>query len=132
MGNICGYRAVAEDDLQEEGSMPNRPFTSYMLEHHRFPYEQDIKILSYNIFIRPPLISTYGDDYKDERLDEFVKLIGKYDIICLQEIFLPLSSRRKQLIETARKLGFKYATESPKPEFFSLLFCDGGLLVLSK
>jgi len=132
MGNVCGYREMAEDDLPDENLKPTTPFASYILHRRKIPDEQEINILSYNIFVRPPMISTYGDDYKNERLDEFAKVMGNYNIICLQEIFLPFSSRRKTLIELARKFGFKYSTESPKPNFFSKFFCDGGLLVLSK
>lgn len=49
------------------------------------PY--DIKILSYNIFMRPPFVRSNEDDFKNERLAEFLKShIEKFDILCLQEV----------------------------------------------
>lgn len=31
-----------------------------------------IRLLTYNVFLRPPGINTHGDDYKDDRL-QFIK-----------------------------------------------------------
>ncbi len=49
----------------------------------------ELKILTYNIFLRPPFIKNNKDDYKNERLEEFYRIIksGDFDIIALQEIF---------------------------------------------
>jgi len=53
----------------------------------------NIKLLTYNLYLRPPLVHSNEDDYKDERLAEFIKLIPDFDIICLQEVFALGSSR---------------------------------------
>ncbi len=46
-------------------------------------FNENIKILTYNIFIRPPPIKTNEDDYKDERLKIFMqKYISNFDIVC--------------------------------------------------
>ena len=95
-----------------------------------------IRILSYNMFIRPPGITTHGNDYKNERLRYFFEnIINDYDVICLQEIFGTFSNRRQMLITEAKNRGFDYHLYSVKPPFN---FCgdffvvDGGLLILSR
>lgn len=44
--------------------------------------------LSYNIFIRPPaprFTHNVDDDYKDQRLEEFIKFyLQRYHVVCLQ------------------------------------------------
>jgi hypothetical protein len=50
-------------------------------------------VLTYNLYLRPPLVNSNGNDYKNERLAEFIKLIPKYDVICLQEVFALGNSR---------------------------------------
>jgi|UniRef100_A0A6C0CZF9 exonuclease III len=88
----------------------------------------NIRILTYNIFLRPPLVSNNGNDYKDERLALFCGLLNDYDIICLQEIFSFLNFRRNVLIKIAKKFGFFYnAILQTKNSII-----DGGLLVLSR
>jgi len=86
------------------------------------------------MFIRPPLINNNGEDYKDERLLEFISNMHKYDIICLQEMFASYSRRRETLVEHAKKLGFIYHVASPRPSTFGLNphFIDGGLIILSR
>ena len=92
------------------------------------------KILSYNIFMRPPGISSDKvGDLKNERLDHLIsEVLPKYDIVCLQEIFTKLNSRRSKLIEAATELGYKYFSVPPEPPFCSLFFVNSGLLTLSK
>lgn len=53
-----------------------------------------IRVVSYNIFLRyfigqlliprPPLVNNNGDDFKNERFREFMKLIDNFDVIALQ------------------------------------------------
>lgn len=91
-----------------------------------------IKLLTYNLFLRPPGIKTNKNDYKNERLEEFFKIMGNYDIICLQEVFATFSSRKERLLKKAIKHGFYFIESSPDPSFFSFYVIDGGLVVLSK
>lgn len=98
----------------------------------RVPNIADINLLSYNLFIRPPMINNNGDDYKDERLTEFLKELHKYDIICLQEMFGVYSRRRAIFLEQAREAGFLFQAESPKPSTLSKHFIDGGLVIISR
>jgi len=94
------------------------------------PY--DVKVLSYNIFLRPPFIKNNADDLKNERLTEFINHIDKYDIICLQEMFRLANTRQGILLSAANERGFKYYVESKNASWYSGKFIDAGLLILSK
>jgi len=91
-----------------------------------------IKLLSYNIFLRPPPVKNNDNDWKDERLYDFLLELKDFDIICLQEMFGTLTTRRQTLIKISSKLGFFYFYEIPPPSFFSKNIIDGGLLILSR
>jgi endonuclease/exonuclease/phosphatase family metal-dependent hydrolase len=93
---------------------------------------KEVKVLTYNLFLRPPLVKNNESDHKSERLREFVKTFHEYDIICLQEVFGFLSGRKDELINYAKKAGFLYSAVSPTPSMFSKYLTDGGLLVLSR
>ncbi|KAJ2010070.1 hypothetical protein IWW57_007065, partial [Coemansia sp. S610] len=61
-----------------------------------------LRILTQNMFMRPPLIKTNKSDWKDERLDYFIdNILGNYDVVCLQEMFEFASSRRSRLLAAA-------------------------------
>lgn len=92
----------------------------------------NIRILTYNIFLRPPLVKNNDSDWKDERLEDFLKLLHNYDIICLQEAFGMYNSRKLQLIRAANKNGFFYFLDLEAPPFYSKFLADGGLLILSR
>ena len=91
-----------------------------------------IKILAYNIFLRPPLIKNNSSDFKDERLKGFIQQLSDFDIICLQEMFGFLNKRKHKLIRCATKAGFLHFADSTSPSFFTSFVVDGGLLVLSR
>jgi len=91
-----------------------------------------IRILTYNIFLRPPIVKNNVSDYKDERLEDFVKLIYDYDIICLQEMFGLLNSRLHELIYLASKQGFFYFVTVNSPGMIGKSIADGGLVILSR
>lgn len=93
---------------------------------------KEVRILTYNIFLRPPLIKTNKNDHKNSRVDEFLKLIEKYDVICLQEAFGFWNKRKQKLVRLTQKLGFAYFAESPNPPIFSTYGIDGGLVVVSR
>jgi len=94
------------------------------------PY--DVKILSYNIFLRPPFVRNNANDFKNERLREFINRMDEFDIISLQEIFWLANSRQRTLLQAARDRGFKYHAESVSASWRSAKFIDAGLLILSK
>ena len=61
-----------EDDLLESNVVP-RKF---------------IRLLTYNMFMRPPPVKTNATDFKDARLDEFVKQLDNFDKIIKSDIFI--------------------------------------------
>jgi len=97
---------------------------------YEVPY--DVKVLSYNIFLRPPLVKNNADDFKNERLKEFINHIDQFDIISLQEMFCLANTRQRVLLNAARAKGFKYHCESVNASWYSAKFIDAGLLILSK
>lgn len=92
----------------------------------------ELKVLTYNVFIRPPGINEHGNDFKDERLNEFIKLIDSFDVVCLQELFGAFSSRRDRFIAAAKERGFLHVHHSPHVGWFSGFLVDGGLCIVSK
>ncbi|OMJ85470.1 hypothetical protein SteCoe_13231 [Stentor coeruleus] len=95
--------------------------------------DTDIKILTLNLFLRPPGIHTNTSDYKDLRAQAFVDLfISKYDIVCLQEVFSTMSSRKELIRNRARAKGFLYSYQGPRPNPLHGHFTDSGLMILSK
>jgi endonuclease/exonuclease/phosphatase family metal-dependent hydrolase len=91
-----------------------------------------VNLLAYNIFLRPPLIKNNESDHKDDRLEEFIKLLPQFDIICLEEMFGFLNTRKHTMIREAEKAGFLHYSDSTSPSFFTSFLVDGGLLVLSR
>jgi hypothetical protein len=112
--------------LSEFKNNKEKIFKSEILERSK------IKILTYNIFLRPPPIKNNKSDYKDQRLECFIKHLQRFDIICLQECFGLLNKRKIKLIRKAQEAGFLDYVESPPCSFFSPLLVDGGLLLLSR
>lgn len=99
---------------------------------HQLCTRTGLRILTYNIFLRPPPIKNNEDDFKNERLEDFAKIINDFDIICLQEMFGTYNSRKHELIRAAYKQGFFFYVDTPTPSFLSKYMIDGGLLILSR
>ena len=93
---------------------------------------EEIRILTYNVFMRPYFIKNNHDDHKETRLDLLLEHFKNFDIICLQEMFDVFTHRRQKLLKEALKLGFKYFCHSEPPELFERPLIDGGLLILSR
>ncbi|KAJ3026123.1 UNVERIFIED_CONTAM: ribosomal 40S subunit protein S1B [Siphonaria sp. JEL0065] len=95
------------------------------------PYSS-VRILSYNIFLRPPGITSNTSDYKNARLNHFAStILTSYDIVCLQEIYSSGSTRLSKLLLQAKKYGFNYHVASPSKGILNTSV-DGGLLILSR
>ncbi|EKE42666.1 hypothetical protein ENUP19_0012G0016 [Entamoeba nuttalli] len=93
---------------------------------------QQINVLSYNLCMRAPLISNEGDDFKNVRLDLFIKnVLEHFDIIFLQDVIGAYSARRAHLIECAYEKGLTHSLVSLTP-ILPCFICDGGLLILSR
>jgi len=93
--------------------------------------DSEIRVLTYNIFLRS-LVKNNENDWKDERLEDFITLIHNYDIICLQEMFGILNNRKQTLIRAATMAGFFFYVDTSSPSFLSRYVADGGLVILSR
>jgi hypothetical protein len=62
-----------------------------------------VRLLTYNVFLRPPPIKTNLDDYKEERFIQIMKIIQDYDVVCFQEMFQMGTFRTERIIEEAIK-----------------------------
>ncbi|KAL4503900.1 hypothetical protein ABPG72_022530 [Tetrahymena utriculariae] len=93
----------------------------------------EVKILTYNVFMRPPLIKNNEDDFKNERCELIIKNeIEKFDILCFQELFRLFSYRRYKMAYSTVKQGFLHHVSSPQPKLFGDYLVDGGLTILSR
>ncbi|EGR34302.1 hypothetical protein IMG5_017300 [Ichthyophthirius multifiliis] len=91
-----------------------------------------IKLLTYNVFLRPPLIKNNLDDYKNERTEQIINSLQNFDIVCFQEVFGFLNQRKHKIIQGAKQQGFLYYSCSQSPSFFSSYLVEGGLLTISR
>jgi len=98
-----------------------------------FIFQDQVKLMSFNIFVRPDIPIGLSSEYQDVRIELFsTHVLPHYHIVCLQEMFsVPLSSRRHSLIEQAKRLGFHWHHIGKRNYSLSPTI-DGGLLVLSK
>ncbi|KAI7889118.1 Endonuclease/exonuclease/phosphatase [Mucor mucedo] len=90
------------------------------------------RILTFNMFMRPPGIKNNKNDFKNERLDFIVQnILPAYDIITVQEAFAYANRRIDRFLAAAFKQGFYYQVASSRHYPWDLAG-DGGLLILSK
>ncbi|KAF7720952.1 hypothetical protein EC973_005744 [Apophysomyces ossiformis] len=90
------------------------------------------RLLTLNIFMRPPGIKNNWSDYKEERLKYIIRyVLPQYDVVTLQEAFAFANRRVDHLIESAQALGFNHHVASPRHYPWELAG-DGGLLLLSR
>ncbi|CAG8500426.1 6129_t:CDS:2 [Acaulospora colombiana] len=103
-----------------------------MIDNNAIPSFNEVRLLSINLFMRPPLIRNNASDYKEARLEYFIEnILSIYDIICLEEMFEFGSTRRQRLLEAAFKAGFEHSWTSPRNSLFNFSI-DGGLVILSR
>ena len=93
---------------------------------------REIKLLSYNINIKKSKIAFKEDDKSKERINEFLKHINNYDIICLQNFAPGSSLNQYNLINESAKLGFFFFVTSEIPNLKSNSLYDNGLIILSR
>lgn len=43
---------------------------------------KSVKLLTYNLYMRPPPVKTNASDHKDARLLDFVRKLEDFDIVC--------------------------------------------------
>lgn len=70
-----------------------------------------IKVLTYNIFLRLAGVSDKGGDFKAERLRAWeAQWLTEFDVICFQEVFGTLSLYPNKLLRAATSKGYVYHT----------------------
>lgn len=90
------------------------------------------RLLTFNMFMRPPGIKNNKDDFKNERLEYIVQnILPHYDIITVQEAFAYANRRIDTLLSAAFAQGFYYHVASARHYPWHLAG-DGGLLILSR
>lgn len=90
------------------------------------------RLLTFNMFMRPPGVKNNENDFKNERLDYIIKnVLPLHDIITIQEAFAYANRRIDQLLVAAFEQGFYYHVGSPRHYPWDL-GGDGGLLILSR
>jgi endonuclease/exonuclease/phosphatase family metal-dependent hydrolase len=94
--------------------------------------DSPIRLLTLNLFLRPPGIHTNYSDYKDLRTEVFVEdFLQLFDIVCLQEVFGTFNYRKDRILKEAEKKGFFHYGAS-NPDMFKGHLIDSGLVILSK
>lgn len=93
-----------------------------------------LKLLTYNVFMRPPGINEKGkDDYKNTRQRLISKtVVPLYDIVCFQELFTSLNTRRTRILKSAKDAGINFRSISPLPPLISVHKINSGLLTISR
>jgi endonuclease/exonuclease/phosphatase family metal-dependent hydrolase len=92
-----------------------------------------LRLLTYNMLLRPPFINYNGNDYKNERLQIFIEqVLPRYDVVALQEVFWFMNTRLPYLLQEAKKAGFCWYCTTTPPPALSRKFIDGGLVILSR
>ena len=118
---------VKSDLQKEESSNRGSSSTGQVQSHGSTREHRKLRLLSLNMFLRPTGVADdYAvDDFKDERLDGFISecLNDDFDIVCLQECFSTLNSRKARLIREARKRGFKCALYNLRRKQFETRMC---------
>ena len=95
-------------------------------------YAHTVRLLTLNLYLRPPPVRTNASDFKDKRLAIFVEdVLPHYDVLALQETFSAWNERVACLLRRAQRRGMAHAVTSPKAKLLGTPI-DGGLVILSR
>lgn len=95
-------------------------------------YPNSLRVLSYNVYLRPPMISHTHGDHKNERCALLSKILPLFDVVLLQEVHSCLNFRCNTLIQKAVEGGLPYHMCTYGPSIFSRHISNNGLLILSR
>lgn len=100
-----------------------------------------VRVLSYNFNVLP---RGFGG-YQEERLEAFLRSVGSYDVILLQEVYatslMPYAMQRrfcykKELLDGLKSKGFHHYATSRQPSYSTMLkhsiISDNGLVIASR
>lgn len=93
---------------------------------------QELRVLSYNVYLRPPMVSHAHGDYKNQRCSLICKILHLFDVVLLQEVHTCLNFRCNTIIEEAAKQGLPYHVCTYGPSVFSRHISNNGLMILSR
>ncbi len=100
-------------------------FLFFLLISEKILQGEELKILAYNVFLRPGLVGK--DDYKSERFAELREAVRPYDVIGLSEVFDDgLREQWKNHLYNTHP----YAIDPP--ESSNIFFQDGGITFFSR
>lgn len=102
------------------------PFQPMLLE------STPLRVLSYNVYLRPPMISHTHGDYKNERCRLIGSLFSLFDVVLLQEVHSCLNFRCNTLIQQAKEHGLDYHVCTYGPSILSRHVSNNALLILSR
>ena len=129
--SIIAARVV--DDEEESGKLNSYSDKNNYQEGNSSDIKQgvlvDLKLLSYNVFMRP-IVKTNKSDYKDARLDELIIKMKEenFDIICLQELFSTASNRLSKLLKEFSDFEHVHLSRNT----WKLKPIDSGLVIMSR
>ena len=118
-------------DVDNKTQKINNDSKDYSVHEVVLTNRKKIKLLTYNFFLRP-LVATNENDFKLQRLIDFLDEVHEFDIICFQEAFGFVSNRKEKLIYEAAKRGFYYYVDHPEPSLVGPYIFDGGLVIISR
>ncbi len=96
------------------------------------PVEGRLRVLTLNVFLRPPMVSHHHSDFKDERTHLITTIFPYFDVILLQEVHTCLNFRCNHLITEASRHGLRYHYCNHGPSILSRYLSNNGLLILSR
>lgn len=101
----------------------NHPIIKHDITYNDNP--SNISICTYNIKSLPNMTKSY---------ESLSKILSQYNMVLLQEAFNSITDigNRDRLVKNLYNEGFLYVISVPEPNFFSMKFANGGLLIVSK
>ena len=103
-----------------------------LIKYPFHPKNKPLRVLCYNVYLRPPMISHCHGDYKNERLNMICKILPYFDIILFQEIYTCLNFRCSHIINKASQFGFNHHYCTYSPTLISRHLANNALLILSR
>ena len=113
--------------------MDQKKFRYVYKDGEEFHSLSNIRILTYNVFMRPPPVTSNSSDYKEERLKDFINYkMNSFDVICVQELFGLFNDRKNKFIKAAKSKGLENYHRTDPLSFFSRYLVDSGLVTVSR
>lgn len=107
-----------------------RTIPSSHVRHSPNPPKIQLRVCTFNHFLRPSGVSAGHDDYKVVRMESFAQhYLPWFDVLLLQEVFTSFGTVKSSLVELAATAGLLHTSGSFRT---SNALVDSGLLVISR